>query len=314
MSPDPLREQDSERRKLRAARAAVAVATALALLKLVTGVLTGSMAVIASAVDSCLDILMSGVNLVAIRKSHQPPDKQHPFGHGKFESLATLFQVTLIACSGVVLLLESVHRLAEGVELRRIEEGMGVLLVSVAASFAVSRHLRRVGKETESGALQADALHFSMDIYTNMALLAGLALVRMLELPWLDPLMSAGVALFILRQAWNLGKGSVGDILDEELPEQYRSRIAEILGEHRSELVDYHRLRTRRAGSQKIMDFHLTLCRSMTVAQSHRIVEELERQLKERIKGADVIIHVDPCARDHCPSPEKCSLSNHRKP
>ncbi len=294
-------------RRLAAARIAICVATILAASKLGVGLMSGSMAVIASAVDSTLDILMSGVNFLAIRQAQRPADKQHPFGHGKFESLATLFQVLVIACSGALLVTESIHRLIDGVELRSLDQGMTVLILSVFGSWAVSRHLRRVGKETDSPALQADALHFSMDIYTNLALLCGLVLVRAFEMPWLDPLMSIVVALYVLQQAWKLGRHGMKDILDVELPAETREKIEALLRSHEGQLLDYHRLRTRRAGSLKIMDFHLTVCRNMTVEKAHDFADHLEQRIRDEIPGADVTIHIEPCERGHCPGTSDCS-------
>lgn len=293
--------------KIRAAGLSILTACGLAIIKLIAGAMTGSLAVLASAVDSLLDILMSGVNFLAIRHAEQPADRNHPFGHGKFESAATLVQSIIISLTGAGILFESVRRLVQGnIQLARIEGGMLVLLFSVGVSVAISRYLRQVGRKTDSAALQADALHFSMDVYTNLALVAGLLLINLLNAPWLDPLLSALVGCYILFEAVKLVRHGLRDMLDEELPPALRGEVEKLIEEHHGELLDYHNLRTRRAGSQKLMDFHLTVCRNMTVEDAHEIADQLEKKIEAEIPGADVTIHIDPCHREVCPGQEKC--------
>jgi len=298
--------------KIRAARMSVLTAASLASIKLAAGLMTGSLAVLASAIDSLLDILMSGVNYFAIRHAEQPADESHPFGHGKFETAATLIQSSIIAVTGLWICVEAVRRLTGDIELARIEGGMIVLLLSVAASSAISRYLRRIARLTDSSALQADSLHFSMDVYTNLALLLGLILINIFKAPWLDPLLSLLVGLYIIFEAVKLMRHGMRDMLDEELPESVRAEITRLIESQPGDLVDYHNLRTRRAGSQKIMDFHLTVCRNMTVAQAHEIADALETRIEESLHGADVTIHMEPCSNDHCPGHDNCEQDKTR--
>jgi cation diffusion facilitator family transporter len=298
--------KNTSHRKIRAARISMATATCLTLLKLVTGFLTGSMAVLSSAIDSLLDIVMSVANFLAIRQAEQPPDTKHPFGHGKFETLATIVQALAIGLSGGWVCYESVRRLLTGVTIGKLEGGMVVLALSAMVSWKIGRFLLRTARETESTALKADSLHFSMDVYTNLALLAGLVAIRLFILPWLDPVLSIVVALYIFYQAFGLFRYGLGDILDERLPETIREEIAAILEEHRGKLIGYHRLRTRRAGSQKIIDFHLTLCKYLSVEEAHAIADHLESHMKEKIGRADITIHVEPCPYSTCPGRHKC--------
>jgi ferrous-iron efflux pump FieF len=293
--------------KIRAARLSILTACGLATVKLIAGAMTGSLAVLASAVDSLLDILMSAVNFLAIRHAEQPADENHSYGHGKFETAATLVQSGIIAMTGAGILFESVRRLVKGnIELARIEGGMIVLLFSVAVSVAISRHLRQVGRRTDSSALQADALHFSMDVYTNLALVAGLILINLFDAPWLDPLLSGLVGCYIMFEAVKLVRHGLRDMLDEELPVALRNEVEQLIKSHHGELLEYHNLRTRRAGSQKLMDFHLTVCRNMTVEAAHEIADQLEKKIETEIVGADVTIHIEPCQREHCPGQGAC--------
>ncbi|MCK4508052.1 MAG: cation transporter [Desulfuromonadales bacterium] len=292
--------------KIAAASLSIFTATSLAVLKLLTGLFTGSLAVLTSAIDSLLDILMSGINLMAIRHAEQPADEEHPYGHGKFETLATIFQAFVIAASGVWIIYEAIQRIIEASPIKQTGIGIAVMSVSTVASFMISRHLLKVAKETDSSALEADSLHFSMDVYTNLALLTGLILITLFDLPWLDPVMSILVAIYILFESLRLLRQGMRDILDEQLPETIRHEIEELINDHKDELFDFHNLRTRRAGSQKLIDFHLTVCKHLSVEEAHDVTEYIEKKIGEKITGTDVTIHVEPCRRHDCPGREMC--------
>ena len=298
--------------KVAAASLSILTALILAILKLLTGFFTGSLAVLTSAIDSLLDILMSGINLMAIRHAEQPADENHPYGHGKFETLATIFQSLVIASSGAWIVYEAVQRMIVASPIRQTGIGIGVMSISTVASFLISRHLRRVAKATDSSALEADSLHFSMDVYTNLALLTGLVLISVFDLPWLDPAMSILVAAYILFESLRLLRQGMRDVLDEQLPETVRNEIETLIKEHKHDLFGYHNLRTRRAGSQKLIDFHLTVCKHLSVEEAHNITDYLERKIGEQIIGTDVTIHVEPCRRRDCPGREICATQTVR--
>lgn len=294
--------------KIAAARVSVISATTLATMKLVAGLLTGSLAVISSAVDSLLDILMSGVNFMAIRQAEQPADERHPYGHGKFETIATIFQAVVIAFSGGWICIEAVNRLKAGSVVEKPLGGIAVMIISLAASFFITRYLRRAAKATDSSALEADSLHFAMDVYTNLALLIGLLVLFWFDLPWLDPLMSLMVAVYIIFEAFRLLRHGLRDVLDEQLPDTIRAEIEQLIETHKGELFDYHNLRTRRAGSQKLIDFHLTVCKHLSVDEAHQITDSLEEKIGERVTGSDITIHIEPCPQTDCPGRTECPV------
>ncbi|HKJ04442.1 MAG TPA: cation diffusion facilitator family transporter [Geopsychrobacteraceae bacterium] len=298
--------------KIRAASISILAAVSLATIKLVVALASGSMAVLASAVDSLLDILMSGVNFVAIRHAEQPADKCHPFGHGKFETMATLFQALIITASGSLIIFESTRRLLNGIVLQKLDQGVSILAFSALVSWLVARYLKRVARSTDSSALEADSLHFSMDIYTNLALLTGLLLIRWLDIPWLDPTLSIFVGIYILYEALRLVRHSMRDVLDQELPAEMLQEIRALIEKHQSNLGSYHDLRTRRAGSRKIMDFHLEVCKHMSVEDAHKIADQLEKQIEKSIIGADVTIHIEPCTEAECPGANLCEQDKSR--
>lgn len=298
---------NSSAKKLLAAKLSITTAVCLAMLKFTVGLMTGSMAVLASAIDSMLDILMSGVNFLAIRHAEQPADDSHAYGHGKFETMAALVQALVIGGSGVWILIESIRRLFSGSAPSQLGNGMIVLCISVVASYFISRYLVRVARQTDSSALKADSLHFAMDVYTNLALAGGLLLIYIFHISWLDALLSLGVGAYILYEAIKLALQALHDVLDAQLPEDQRQSIERVIQEHGGDMLSCHNLRTRKSGSRKIIDFHLTMCKNLTVDESHRITEQLEEQIEDTLTNSDITIHVEPCHRHDCPdNPDIC--------
>lgn len=299
---------NNAKRKIRAAKLSIITAVTLSVMKFTVGFMTGSMAVLSSAIDSMLDILMSGVNFLAIRHAEQPADENHAYGHGKFETMATLIQSLVIGGSGVWIAIESINRLVSGDAPARLGGGIIALCISVAVSLWISRHLRRVGKETDSSALIADSLHFSMDVYTNLALLVGMGIMMFFGLYWIDSVLSFFVACYILFEAFKLIRLSLRDVLDEQLPWPLRQRIEEIIKRHGGdESFGYHNLRTRKAGSHKLIDFHMTVCKNLSVADAHQLTEELEQEIQRVVTGTDITIHVEPCCHEDCRQEKGCT-------
>jgi len=177
----------------------------------------------------------------------------------------------------------------------------------------VTGFLRKVARQTDSSALEADALHFATDVYSNLALLGGLAVMFFFDLPWVDPVMSLLVAGYIIVQALGLLRHGLRDMLDEQLPATIRTEIEQLIENNKGELFDYHNLRTRRAGSRKLIDFHLTVCKHLTVDEAHGITDFLEGKIASRISGTDVTIHVEPCQDSDCPGREHCPALKIRK-
>lgn len=298
--------------KIRAASISITAAVLLAIIKILVAFTSGSMAVLASAVDSLLDIVMSGVNLVAIRHAEQPPDDCHPFGHGKYETLATLFQALIIMASGGWIVYEASNRLSTGAQSLDVDQGIGILAFGALAAWGISSYLKRAAAKTESSALAADSLHFRMDIFSNLGLLTGMLVIRWFELPWLDPTLSILVAAYILSEAFKLVRYALRDMLDHELPDEIKNQVRDVIAKQGLPLAGYHNLRTRRAGSRKIMDFHLEVCRHMSVKDAHDIADQLEKGIEDTILGADVTIHIEPCAEGHCPGTDICSQDKSR--
>jgi cation diffusion facilitator family transporter len=284
-----------------AASLSIIVVISLIVLKVVVGAITGSLSILAQAVDSFLDLFAVVVTLVAIRIATRPADEEHPFGHGKAENMAAIAQAVLIFLAGGSIIYSAVHRIITQTHLELTEAGIGVMLVSIVASLLLSRYLLRVSRQEDSPALQANAHNIAADVYSAAAVLVGLLVVRFTGLSVIDPILALLVALFILKVAYDVLKKSFGGLVDVRLPEAeeniIKAAIREHFGEteHFGEVVDFHALRTRKAGSQRYIDLHLVMPKDTSVAEAHRMCDHLEQDIESRLPNTDVTIHVEPC-------------------
>jgi cation diffusion facilitator family transporter len=296
--------------KVRAERVAIAAASTLALGKFAVGLTTDSIGLLSAAADSLFDVAVSSFNLLSIRIADSPADEGHPFGHGKAENLAGLLQTAVIVLVGGWLLVEAVRRLIRGARPEHAEWGIAVMVVATVVSWLVTRHLRRVGRETDSVVLLADALHYQTDVWTNGGVLLGLALVWATGSGAFDALIGMGVAGVILGSAYRLFVRSINDLMDAALPEAEQRAIEEVI--HRHKFVVAHRnLRTRRSGSQRQIDFTILACRHLPLGEAHDLVDHVEKEIAATIPGAHVVVHAEPVTPD-CREGERCVLSARR--
>ena len=278
-----------------AAKLAIIVVIGLILLKVAVGAITGSLSILAQAVDSFLDLFAVAITFLAIRIATKPADKEHPFGHGKSENIAAIAQAILIFLASGSIIYSAVRRMQAGATLELTEAGIGVMLVSIIASIFLSRHLLKVSRATDSLALQANAHNIAADVYSAAAVLVGLLVVRFTGLSIIDPILALLVALFILKVAYDVLKNSFGGLVDVKLPEAEENNIKLAITEHIGEVVDFHALRTRKAGSQRYIDLHLVMPKNTSVEEAHQMCDHLEQDIRNRLPHADVTIHVEPC-------------------
>ena len=299
---------ENRRLRQRTARFSLGSAVALCLLKFAVGIVSGSLGVLASALDNVADIFMSAVNLLAIRKAMDPADEDHPYGHGKAETLSTLFQGGVIALTGAGVVWEAVRRLRIGAapEGFGLDVGILVMLFSMVASWFIAARIRKAGETAGSTALAADSLHFRMDVYTGGGILFSLLLYRATGWKWLDPGVALAVGVYILSAAVPLLKGAVEDLMDHQLPAETVGRVTAIIEAHRPMVVDWHDLRTRRSGSEKQVDFHVVVCRNHSLEEAHRVADHLEMEIREMLGNAHVVTHIDPCETE-CPGADACA-------
>ncbi|WP_366517494.1 cation diffusion facilitator family transporter [uncultured Methylophaga sp.] len=273
--------------------ASVATALLLLLAKLLAWFISDSVSMLATLVDSGLDLLASLVNLLAVHHALQPADREHRFGHGKAESLAGLGQAMFIAGSAIVLLLQGLSRLINPQPLERgLELGVGVMLFSIVVTLALVSFQRYVIQRSDSTAIKADALHYKTDLLINISVIAALVLAYY-GWVYMDPLFAIGIALFILYSAWQIVREAIDLLMDHELPDEERQKIRNLIINH-PQAIGFHDLRTRRSGNTVFVQLHLELDETLSLRQAHAIADQLEREVAALFDEAEVIIHEDP--------------------
>jgi len=288
-----------------AVKLSLVVVTGLIVLKVTVAAVTGSISILAQAADSFLDMFAVTITFFAINIAIRPADESHPFGHGKVENVAAVVQSILIFSAAGLIIYSAVRRMITGATLELTEAGIGVMLVSIIASILLSRHLLRVSRAVDSVALEANARNIAADVYSAAAVLVGLLVIRFTGLTILDSILALVVSLFILKVAYDVLKRSFGGLIDVRLSEAEENAIRSAILERNKELVGFHKLRTRKAGSQRHIDLHLVVPRNASVAQAHQLCDELERDIMSMLPHASVVIHVEPCSEecDQCPIP-----------
>ncbi|MFH1169657.1 MAG: cation diffusion facilitator family transporter [Chloroflexota bacterium] len=289
----------------RAAKLSLAVVIGLICLKVAVGIITGSLSIIAQAADSLLDLFAVTITFFAIRIATKPADWEHPFGHGKAENIAAIAQALLIFAAGGSIIYSAIQRIINGTNVSLAEAGIAAMLVSIIASILLSRYLLRVSQAIDSVALQANAHNIATDVYSAAAVLAGLLVVRLTGIEIIDPIIALVVALFILKVAYDVLRKAFGGLIDVKLPEEEENAIKSSITEHFGELVNFHKLRTRKAGNQRYIDLHVVMPKSLSIAEAHRLCDHLEQDIGSRLRHASVTIHVEPCD-DEC---QQCPIT-----
>ncbi|MBN2864376.1 MAG: cation diffusion facilitator family transporter [Thiotrichales bacterium] len=268
----------------------VSVALTLMLIKGFAWWETGSVGVLASLLDSTVDVVASVMILVAVHIAQIPADNEHRFGHGKAEPLASLGQSIFIAGSALYLMIHAVDRLIEPEAVTQPDVGMVVMVLSMLLSFALILFQRYVIARTASTAIKADSLHYLTDILANFAVLLGLWLAAWF---WVDATLGLLIGLWIGWEALKLAYGSANELLDKELPENMRERIREIVLSH-PQVEGFNDLRTYRSGPKIFIQLDLELDDHLSLLAAHEIAEEVTRQLQIAFEEADILIHQEP--------------------
>ncbi len=297
-------------RKSRVALLSVASNFMLVVLKLSAGIVMGSVSVISEAIHSAIDLLAAVIAFLSVRKSAQPADKDHPFGHGKYENLSGAIEALLIAVAAVWIIYEALHKMMKPAPVESIGVGVAIMFVSCAVNLYVSRKLFKIGRETDSVALKADGWHLMTDVYTSLGVMLALAVIMIghkvapsLNLQWLDPVAALLVAMLIIKAAWDLTHEAVRDLLDTSLSEEEEGWIIQKIRAMVPSAKGHHELRTRKAGATRFIEFHLMVDAVMTVGTAHDLADRIEEVLKDHFAGAEVNIHIEPCdmnCHKHC--------------
>ena len=282
-------------RKQNAAWVSIASNTLLITLKVVAGVITGSVAIITEAVHSSIDLVASLVAYFSVRKADEPADASHPYGHEKVENLAAAFEGLLIVFGAGIIIFEALRKLTGEAHVEKLGFGIFVIGFSAVANFVVSAFLYRRARETDSAALEGDAAHLRTDAITSIGVLAALLLVAITGVDELDAIAALVVAVAIVFSGVRLVTRSSRVLVDEALPEEEIRAVAEAIeGGGAAEVIGFHKIRARRGGSRRYVDLHVQFRSGTTLERAHVVSHRLQAAIRDRLSGADLLIHLEP--------------------
>ena len=281
-----------------AAKLSLIVIVALVVFKVVVAWITGSLSISAQAIDSFLDLFSVLIMFFAIRIAAMPADAEHPFGHGKIEVIAAAVQAVLIIVAGGFVIYSAVRRIIEGTTITLAEAGIGVMLFSIVVSIFLSRHLIKVSRTTGSIALEASARNIAADVYSAAGVLVAMVIIRFTGFNIMDPVIAIGVALYILKTGYGVMRSSFAELVDVRLPELEQEAIVSCIQEHSAQLAGYHKIRTRKSGSQRFVEFHLLIPKNASLEEAHQWCYHLEADIESRLSDSSVTIHVEPCTTE----------------
>lgn len=276
--------------------ASVLTAITLVFIKAVAWVRTDSVGILASLLDSALDVVSSIMIAVAVIISQMPPDDEHRFGHGKAEPLAALAQSIFIAGSAFYLIIYSIERIWHTQPIQHADSAMLYMTFTLIMTVMLISFQRFIIYKTNSTAIRADSLHYISDVATNLIVIVGLWLSH---IQWLDPLLGFLIAVFILTSAFKIALDSGNQLLDHELPETFRKELQEIIL-NTPNVKGFNDLRTYQSGPNRFVQFDIELDDNLTLREAHHITEEVTTNLKEHDPDLDVMIHQEPVSlKDH---------------
>lgn len=276
------------------------------MLKLGVGLLSGSLGVVSEGIHSLLDLVSATLAYYTVQEAQKPADEDHPFGHGKLETLSSLFEALLLVSAAVWICWEAVGHVRYPHEIRHSGIAIATIAVSLVLSYYVYRQNREAAELTESSAIHVNALHFLADAITSIGVIIGLVLLRVTGWLLIDPIVAFAVAGYILYISGRQVRNAVMELSDVQLPDVEIARIREVLDRERTDMIETHDLRTRKSGAQRHIDFHLVVCGETSVQKSHSICDELEEQLLSVFPSASINIHVEPCSHENIKCLESC--------
>ncbi len=266
--------------------------TLLIIMKVVVGILSGSVSIISEAIHSSMDLVAALIAFFSVKVSDYPPDTRHPYGHGKVENISGVIEAILIFAAAIWIIIEAIKKLtSDEILLEKIWIGSLVMLVSAIVNTIVSRKLYKVARETKSVALEADALHLKTDVYTSAGVAVGLFLILVTDIKWLDPVVAIMVALFIIKESYSLLSRAFSPLLDSAWSDDEIENLERKLNEME---VNYHSLRTRVAGNYRFIDIHVEIPENESVGNAHKYCDMIENELTAAYENLSVTIHVEP--------------------
>lgn len=281
-------------RKVKVAALSVASNATLIILKVVAGILSGSISIISEAIHSGMDLIASIIALFSVKMSSKPADTKHPYGHGKIENVSGVVEGLLIFIAAGLIIIEAVKKLFHPISIAETTIAIVVMAFAALVNTLVSRLLYKISQEEDSIALEADALHLKTDVYTSLGVGIGLLLIKITGIEILDPIVAILVACLIVKEAWTLSKNAFGPLMDSKLSDDDEDKIKFTMDKFKDEILDYHELRTRKSGNIKYIDFHMTVREGVTIGESHYLSDKIEQELESVLKNTNVNIHFEP--------------------
>ena len=271
------------------------VATLLVFVKLIIGIASGSVAVLASAIDSLLDMAVSIFNFFAIKKAEEDPDENYHYGKGKIQAIAGVIEGTVITMSGLYIIYVAIEKLHKGSATSLLGASIAAMLISIVVTYFLVRYLLKIAEETDNIVIKADALHYKTDLLSNGAVLVSLALVYMTGIDAIDAVFGMGIGAYIIYSAYEIIVEGVEILLDKALDGEVVAKIGEIIANH-PKVTSYHWLKTRTDGTTNFVEFHMVLKPDMTLLEAHRIADEVELQIMALDPNKRWVIspHFDP--------------------
>ena len=271
------------------------IATLLLILKLTIGIASGSVAVLASAIDSLLDMAISLFNFFAIKKSEEKATDDYQYGKGKIQAIAAVIEGTVITVSGLYIIYVAIEKLIAGSETSLLTPSILAMLFSIVVTYLLVQYLMKIAKETDSIVIKADALHYKTDLWSNAAVLLSLGLVYFTDIHSIDALFGLGIGVYIIYSAYEIIVEGIAILLDRSLDGEIVAEIGEIISNH-PEVTSYHWLKTRTDGSTNFVEFHMVLRPNMLLLEAHRIADEVEDRIMalEANKKWVITPHFDP--------------------
>lgn len=290
--------EESVKEKKFAAALSIISNTSLIILKFIAGILSGSIGIISEAIHSGSDLLASVITFFSVSESSKPADSDHQYGHGKYEDFTSFIEGILIILAAFYIIYESLKKMLFGHELKiDANVGMIVMFTSVVANFFVSMYLFKVAKKTSSTALYADGEHLRTDIYSSLAVLIGLALVKITGNTLFDPIIAIAVAGIIFMAGFKICEEAQKGLLDTSLSEDENIKIKETIDKYiGNEVHSLKNLRTRKAGLIKNIDITLIVEKTMHISTSHKLCDKIEDEIETALRNTDITIHLEPNA------------------
>lgn len=279
----------------RATLVSSAVASLLVLVKLVIGVTSGSVAVLASAIDSLLDMLVSIFNFFAIKKSEENPDEEYQYGKGKIQAIAAVMEGTVITISGLYIMYVAIEKLLQGTTTTLLTPAIIAMVFSIIITYFLVQYLLKIAKKTDNIVIKADALHYQTDLWSNAAVLVALVLVSLTEMDSIDAIIGFGIGIYIIYSAYEIIVEGIEILLDRALEREMVANIRQIIDEH-PEVTSYHWLKTRTDGTTNYVEFHMVLRPKILLLEAHVIADEVEDEIKllDEKKRWVITPHFDP--------------------